>query len=345
MEKKLIKKNTSILSKLYYFKFFLLLIIIIFNVNTNLKIKKYMLNFFKRLSHNEMISNEIKDYNKNFVIIRRNFSSNGMFGFYVAYLGCLNHYINNRYIPILDLSSFPNIFNSFNPNNSRENPWELFFSQPFEYKLKNIKKYGKKIKYIICNNPKNRPGTNIYKNKLSLNFWRNIAKKYIPIKKEIIKESEYIMNNLFKGSKNVLGVLIRGTDYIAMRPKGHPIQPSPKIVIEDIKKWTKKNNYDWIFMTTEDDLIRNKFILEIGKKLKYIKSKSNINYNYKNRKNLAFNNNIKGNINFIKIYLINIIIISKCLDVICSRTAGSVGAFIFSKGFRNIKVYYLGRYK
>ena len=92
MEKKLIKKNTSILSKLYYFKFFLLLIIIIFNVNTNLKIKKYMLNFFKRLSHNEMISNEIKDYNKNFVIIRRNFSSNGMFGFYVAYLGCLNHY-------------------------------------------------------------------------------------------------------------------------------------------------------------------------------------------------------------------------------------------------------------
>lgn len=169
--------------------------------------------------------------------------------------------------------------------------------------------------------------------------------KYIPIKKEIIKESEYIMNNLFKGSKNVLGVLIRGTDYIAMRPKGHPIQPSPKIVIEDIKKWTKKNNYDWIFMTTEDDLIRNKFILEIGKKLKYIKSKSNINYNYKNRKNLAFNNNIKGNINFIKIYLINIIIISKCLDVICSRTAGSVGAFIFSKGFRNIKVYYLGRYK
>ncbi len=181
MEKKLIKKNTSILSKLCYFKFFLLLIIIIFiiiNANTNLKIKKYMLNFFKRLSHNEMISNEIKDYNKNFVILRRNFSSNGMFGFYVAYLGCLNYYINNRYIPILDLSSFPNIFNSFNPNNSRENPWELFFSQPFEYKLKNIKKYGKKIKYIICNNPKNRPGTNIYKNKLSLNFWRNIAKKY-----------------------------------------------------------------------------------------------------------------------------------------------------------------------
>ena len=200
---------------------------------------------------------------------------NGLFGFYVAYIGCLNILINNGYIPILDLSSFPNIFNSFNPNNSRENPWELFFSQPFEYKLKNIKKYGKKIKYIICNNPKNRPGTNIYKNKLSLNFWRNIAKKYIPIKKEIIKESEYIMNNLFKGSKNVLGVLIRGTDYIAMRPKGHPIQPSPKIVIEDIKKWTKKNNYDWIFMTTEDDLIRNKFILEIGKKLKYIKSKSN----------------------------------------------------------------------
>ncbi len=272
MEKKLIKKNTSILSKLCYFKFFLLLIIIIFiiiNANTNLKIKKYMLNFFKRLSHNEMISNEIKDYNKNFVILRRNFSSNGMFGFYVAYLGCLNYYINNRYIPILDLSSFPNIFNSFNPNNSKENPWELFFSQPFEYKLKDVETYGKNIKYIICNNPKNRPDTNIYKNKAILQFWHNLALKYIPLKSKIIKEAEKVRKKLFNESKNVLGVLIRGTDYISKKPKGHPIQPDPNIVIKDVKEMDKKNKYDWIFLTTEDDKIRNKFILEIEKKLKY----------------------------------------------------------------------------
>ena len=91
-------------------------------------------------------------------------------------------------------------------------------------------------------------------------------------------------------------------------------------------------------------IIRKKFILEIGDKLKFLKTKDNIKYNYTNKDYLAYNNNIKG-INFTKIYLINIIILSKCIDIICSRTAGSVGAFIFTKGFRNIKVYYLGRYK
>ena len=54
---------------------------------------------------------------------------------------------------------------------------------------------------------------------------------------------------------------------------------------------------------------------------------------------------IKGNINYMKIYLINIIILSKCLDIISARTSGSIGAFIFSEGFRNIKVYFLGEYK
>ena len=107
----------------------------------------------------------------------------------------------------------------------------------------------------------------------------------------------------------------------------------------------KKNKYDWISITTEDDLIREKFKLKIGKKLKFIKSNKNVKYNYKNKELLAYNKNIIGNIKYMKIYLINIIILSKCIDIICSRTAGSVGTFIISKGFRNMKVYYLGRYK
>lgn len=59
---------------------------------------------------------------------------------------------------------------------------------------------------------------------------------------------------------------------------------------------------------------------------------------------LCYNENIKGNIEYMKIYLINIIILSKCKDIITPRTSGSIAAFIFSKGFRNTKVYYLGTY-
>ena len=289
----------------------------------------------------------IQNYNYNFAIITRNYNcTNGLFAFYINYISCLHKYINNGYIPILDLSSFPNVFNQFKNKsieNDDDNPWEYFFNQPFDYKLRDVKKYAKKIIYINCH-AKNKPNTNIFNKKFLLTFWHDVALKYIPIKNEILNESNKIRKKLFHKSNNVLGILIRGTDYISMKPKGHPIQPNPKIVIKDVKKMDKSNRYDWFFLTTEDNLIRNLFIISFGKKLKYIKY-NNLEYNYNKKEYFAFNIKTKDNINFMKIYLINIIILSKCIDIICSRTAGSVGAFIFSNGFRNVKVYFLGRYK
>lgn len=172
-----------------------------------------------------------------------------------------------------------------------------------------------------------------------------MAYKYIPIKWEIINESNIIKKKLFTNSNNILGVLIRGTDYISSKPKNHCIPPNTKIVFKDIKEMNKNNNYDFIFLTTEDDIIRNKFINEFGEKLRYLKSNKKIKYNYKEKLFLVFNKNINGDLNFMKMYLINILILSKCNDILCARTGGSIGAFILTKGFKNKKVYYLGRYK
>ena len=41
----------------------------------------------------------------------------------------------------------------------------------------------------------------------------------------------------------------------------------------------------------------------------------------------------------------NLIILSKCIDFISTRTSGAIGVFILSKGFRNYNVYNLGYYK
>ena len=87
--------------------------------------------------------------------------------------------------------------------------------------------------------------------------------KYIPLKSTIIKEAEKVRNKLFNKSKNVLGVLIRGTDYISNKPKGHPIQPDPNIVIKDIKGMDKKNKYDWIFLTIIGFKIRKKYWIQL----------------------------------------------------------------------------------
>lgn len=287
------------------------------------------------------------DYNNQFAILSRFSCPNcGLFSFYIVHLGCIREFLIKGYIPIIDVESFSNIFNGFNKSSLSINPWELFFYQPFNFTLKDVKRKAKNIKYFECKSSFNRPNyNNFLLNEVLINYWHNIANIYMPIKKEIINESNNIINNLFKNSKNILGVLTRGTDYLSRKPKYHPIPPDYKMVIQDIKKMDSQNNYDYIFLATEDDIIREKIINAFNQKIKIYKFKENIKYNYKTKNLLGYNNIIRGNIEFIKIYIINIIILSKCIDIISARTSGSIGVFILTQGFRNIKIYYLGNYK
>lgn len=299
-------------------------------------------NVFKFINKKENNLN----FGYNFVILSRNKNINyttGLMCWYNYIMRCVNQYISSGYIPIIDLSSFPNILNNFQTY-FEINPWEEFFNQPFNYKLKDVLNHSKKIKYEFCkkNGYKKREHFySILSNDIIRLYWHNIAKQYIPIKKEILKEANKKYRLLFKNSKNILGILMRGTDYIGR--KYHEKPPSPEMVFNDINKI--KIKYDWMFITTEDDIIREKFVKKYGKKLKYIKDKTNINYDYKKKPLLGFNKNIMGNFSFMKIYLINIIILSKCKDIIASKTAGTMIAFVLSKGFRNKIIYNLGVYK
>ena len=289
-----------------------------------------------------------KDYKKNkFAIIRNpNMYTCGLFCYYNIYLSCVESLLIKGYIPIVDLNSFPNILNGFKANSSKINPWEYFFEQPYCYTLDDILKKADKFIYYKCTKGCKEPLFVDYFNKsLSIIFWSNIAKNYIPIKKELIKESNIIKDRLFRKSNNVLGVFIRGTDYISTKPKMHPIVPSLKQIIKDIKIMDEKNDYDWLFLITEDINIRKKFINEFGNKLKYLLPKREIKYNYKEKKLLFNYTNIIGSMDNLKNYILNMIILSKCIDIITCLTNGSVFVLIINKGlFRYSHVYYLGLY-
>ena len=55
------------------------------------------------------------------------------------------------------------------------------------------------------------------------------------------------------------------------------------------------------------------------------------------------NKNLQG-IEFQKIYLLSIITLSQCIDVILARCNANLGVFFFSEGFRESKLYSLGNY-
>jgi hypothetical protein len=249
----------------------------------------------------------------------------------------------NGNIPIIDLNSFGNIYNNFKPNTS-ENPWELYFQQPFGYKLNEVKNKSKKIKYYVCSQ-KVKSYYNIYNNKILIQFWHNIARNYFPLNIIMINKANTIRKKIFKNSKNVLGIIIRGTDFISSKLSSHPIPPKPEKVIRDVKEMDKKNKYKFFFIATEDGLIREKFINAFGNKIKFLQYKTKIKWNYNSKAVLGQNSLLIGNKEFTEIYILNIIILSKCLDIIGGLCNGLFGAFSISNGFRNIKIYDLGVYK
>ncbi len=281
--------------------------------------------------------------NKKFAILRRtNCEPCGLFSYYIVHLGCIINYLKHGYIPILEVASFSNIFTG--NNKPKDNPWEEFFNQPCGYTLNEVVKM-KDVKFFECECVCDMPDEKtIYSNTIMLNYHHKIQEKYMSIKNNIYKEVEKIWQNLFGNSTNVLGIFIRGTDYISIEPSGHSRQPSTKRLINDVIKMNKKNKYDFIFLGTEDNKIRNLFIKIFGKKLKYLIPKDKIFYNYDTGNYLTYNKNVFGNMNFSKIYLLSVIILSKCIDIISSRTSGAAGVFIISNGFRNKIVYYLGEY-
>lgn len=318
-----------------------LLLNIIFLIFISQNINQYQKMIYSNL---KSFSNSNYEPSKFAIIRRTNCPFCGFFSFYIVHLGCINKYINIGYIPIIDVMSFPNVFNGFNI--SKNNYWELFFNQPFGYTLKDIIKKAKNLKYIECTGREVMPDPNyIYYNQMLLNYWHDFAQKYMSIKNKILIETYIIMKKLFNGSMNILGVKMRGTDYISSKPAFHPIPPKVEMVILDVQNLYSKYKYDWIFMTTEDEIMKEKFIKKFRNKIKLYNPKKRINYNYTLGNNIMLNKEINGNIDYAKNYLINIIILSKCIDIVSARGSGAAGIFILTKGFRYSLIYNIGDYK
>ena len=283
------------------------------------------------------------DYeNRTFAIVKRvNCPLCGLFSYFSVHLGCILEYLGKGYIPLIEVDSYGNVFNSFNKNSSKDkNLWEMLFNQPFNYSISEVKKNAKNIVNLYCTCNNMAPSEiAVYSSETTIQFYRERAKKYMPVKMEIIDEVNFLWKKFFNNSNNVLGVLARGTDYNSLTPGGHSKAPTVEKIIEDVKKMDANYTYDWIYLTTEDDTIKENFTQVFGPKLKILQKKNNEYV----KDYIALNKNFQG-MEFQKLYLKSIIILSKCLDIIASRCNGAMGAFVLSKGFRNSFVYFIGQY-
>lgn len=275
-----------------------------------------------------------------FYVIRRSDSNVGLFSLVLTTLGYIKYALEKGYIPVVDLT---NDGNAYLDQQAGSNVWEYYFEQPCGYSLKDIEN----SKNIILGNgiidwkipfPTDRVVFHVEEE----NLWRETAQKYLRIKSGIQNEMRELKENLL-GKDQYLGVLLRGTDYVNVRPKNHPIQPTVEEAIQEIDRVLWKNNYDKIYLATEDKEIHGKMKKKYGERLismdveRYVtKNKENINEISVKKSSSRYQMG--------KEYLINILILSESDYLLAGNTSGSQGALLLRRNDKERYFFDLGKY-
>ena len=284
-----------------------------------------------------------------YYIIRRKWRAGGIFAYFNSVAGQIRYALSNDWIPVVDMQNYQNVF--FQPEElGKENAWEYFFQQPLRIGLEEAYS-GENI--ILSSTDKMFPPyarAYYYDGKsMELTEWRMLVKLgLLKIKNDIMKEILEIQAKLFAPTDRVLGVKLRGTDYVSIRHKYHPIQPPPEYVRDVILKKVREWKCNKIFLVTEDKNILQFFKITFGdgfgtfcvtidKEYKNYKNEYILDDAPVNRENDSFLNQ--------KDYVTEMVILSKCNSFITSMCNGSCAVMMLAdKLFENSMAIDLGIY-
>ena len=282
---------------------------------------------------------------KIYYIIRRLNTSVGLFSNYIVFAGQIKYALQNGWIPVIDMKNYPN--NYLDPVLlGKVNSWEYYFCQPIGG-ITLEEAYNSDNVILSSDTVPDFPNASMsfYNNENNiLDNWRAIVKLGLLRLQPIIQEEiSIIYNRLFSKNDKILGVYMRGTDYINLKPAYHPIPPSVELVFDTIEAVRNKWNYNKIFLSAED----YDTVVRFKEKFGNICVTTNRQYiNYDGKTNLPKYHSNRPNDFFLsgKEYLTDLVIMSNCNSLIAARCSGSVGVMMMSGGFENQLVFDLGNY-
>ena len=254
------------------------------------------------------------------------------------------------YIPIVDLKHHNNQYFK-EKREYKDNVWEYFFKQPFDLGLDDIKDEDEVIiaENVLCplvlsfeTHPLSYP-KNLVKDFKTKKI-KNELSEFLIFNDETKLYLEKKANEAFNGANDVLGVLLRGTDYTKRQTYEEFIQPNTKTIINEAKKLLAEGKFKKVYLATEDKFIYEEFKKEFGELL--IENRQYMySTNYDSEKYLS---EIKvdrknHNYNLALEYLASLYILSKCKGFLGGMTSGTRIAYLLSD-WQFCKIYDLGRY-
>ena len=280
-----------------------------------------------------------------YYIIRRQSEGTGLFARYNMFAGHIRYALSNGWLPVVDMQNYPNPYLA--PEKlGKENSWEYYFEQPLRIGLDEA--YGG-TNIILSNgnevSPRPYEVMPFYENRNDiLTEWRMLVKLgLLKIKSERLKEIAAVRQKLFAPNDRVLGVLLRGTDYVAKRPQYHPIPPplefAASTVVDKLQEWQCNK----IFLATEDKSIVQSFKSVFGD---FCTTFDREYIDYKPGQWVGRMHIDRPNDHFIqgKDYLTQMVLLSTCNSFVAARCSGSVGVMMLADKFEHTYFFNLGRY-
>lgn len=235
------------------------------------KIEKIPLfyNFFRfiyyKLSGKDMIEKRASFGNENInntiYVIRPNSEDGiqGLMSLLIQVLRKLEYADRKGLVPFVDFYNYKTQY-----YDGETNSWENFFKQVSELTLQDV--YKSKNVILSGATPFFKEDVSLFKETI---FFDNVlAKKCNSIISKYISLSEEAEKVLLNELKSIdigdcLGVYLRGTDYVKLKPSGEYRQPDINEVIVKIDEFIQKHEINKIFLVTEDysyyDILKKRY--------------------------------------------------------------------------------------
>ena len=281
-----------------------------------------------------------------YYIISHKSESAGLFYRFIHVAGHIRHALFNGWLPVVDMQNYPNPY--LPPEKlGKENSWEYYFEQPLRIGLEQAYN-GANVILSNANEILPRPtwAMPFYENNNNIcTEWRMLIKLgLLKIKPAIMQEIATVREKLFNPNDRVLGVLLRGTDYVAKKLKWHPIPPPVEFALSTVVAKLKEWNCNKIFLATEDKSIVKAF-KNVFRNTCIILDREYVDYKVPGQA-VGLVRIDRPNDHFIqgKDYLTQMVLLSTCNDFVAARCSGSVAVMLLEKSFEHTYFFNLGRY-
>ena len=249
---------------------------------------------------------------------------------------------DHKYIPYVDWKNYNTQY-----YDGVNNVWEYFFKQVSDFTLEDV--YNSKKVILSGWTFKNKNKKELFSEKVF--FDSGIKRSSSALIKQYLFFSDEINDLLdeelarFRADDSI-GVYIRGTDYVRLKPSGEYVQPDVTQVIPVIHSFLDKYGVKTLFLVTEDGDIYDAITNEFGEIVHTVSFDTFVRgydgKNYISKSNVLIEDKkLRG-----QYYLVKMIILSKCRYLISSITQGSKFSYLLNDGlYEDEYIFDLGLYE